>query len=188
MDSSLWQVKDKLISGRELFVCDGAMNQELILHTMQRLQQLHYTRSEASRSGTEVSGSAAEVPERMIENETLFEIIRNVKEKFFPGEPCVRQRVYVNYSVFGDMYYPHRDARPTEKNVTVLYYANPVWNKDWGGETVFFNDDEDAEIAVLPRPGRILAFRGAILHRGGVPLRICYKERLALAYKFKVST
>jgi hypothetical protein len=36
---------------------------------------------------------------------------------------------------------------------------------------------------VSPRPGRVVVARGAILHRGTVPTRACYEERLTLAYK-----
>jgi len=45
------------------------------------------------------------------------------------------------------------------------------------------NDDEDAEFAITPRPGRLVIARGALLHRGNVPVRGCYEERYTLAYK-----
>ena len=59
--------------------------------------------------------------------------------------------------------------------------------EDWGGETIYFNDEEDAELVVSPRPGRLVLARGAILHRGTVPTRICYEERYTLAYKMTVA-
>jgi SM-20-related protein len=93
------------------------------------------------------------------------------------------QRAYVNCSVYGDGYYLHRDCAAHEQHVTALYYANPEWQPDWGGETIYYNDEEDAELAITPRPGRLVIARGAVLHRGNVPARNCYEERYTLAYK-----
>jgi hypothetical protein len=81
----------------------------------------------------------------------------------------------------------HRDCEPADRHVTALYYANSQWHPDWGGETIYYNDDEDAELAVLPRLGRLVIARGAILHRGTVPTRICYEERYTLAYKLNAA-
>ena len=64
----------------------------------------------------------------------------------------------------------------------MLYYANLIWQPDWGGETLFYNDDNDAVLAVSPRPGRLVVSRAAILHRGTVPTRSCYEERFTIAY------
>ena len=61
------------------------------------------------------------------------------------------------------------------------------WQADWGGETIYYNDDEDAELAISPRPGRLVIARGALLHRGNVPTRACYEERYTLAYKLNSS-
>ena len=43
--------------------------------------------------------------------------------------------------------------------------------------------EEEPEIVVMPRPGRLVIARGAMLHRGNVPTRVCYEERYTLAYK-----
>ena len=67
------------------------------------------------------------------------------------------------------------------------YCANLIWQADWGGETIFYNDDEDAVLAVSPKPGRLVVARGAILHRANVPTRSCYEERLTMAYKLTSS-
>ena len=58
-----------------------------------------------------------------------------------------------------------------------------IWQPDWGGETIFYKDDNDAVLAVSPRPGRLVVSRGAILHRGTVPTQDCCEARLTIAYK-----
>jgi hypothetical protein len=54
----------------------------------------------------------------------------------------------------------------TEFSYTLLYYANPTWNPDWGGETVFANDDMDeVGYCSMYKPGRIVIFESSILHK-----------------------
>ena len=109
--------------------------------------------------------------------------LRQTVEMLFPNEQFTDQRAYVNCSVFGDAYHIHRDCAAHERHVTALYYANLEWKPDWGGETIYYNDEEDAEYAITPRPGRLVIARGALLHRGNVPARGRYEERYTLAYK-----
>jgi SM-20-related protein len=176
-------VRKVLISGRELFICDNFVDNETALHIGQLLKTLSFRRSEKSRPDTPVSGAAAEISDDLLANTPFFAEMRRLGEDMFPKERFKDERVYVNSSIFGDMYYIHRDCDPALNNVTVLYYGNIHWHGDWGGETIFYNDQHDAELAVTPRPGRFVVSRGAILHRGGVPARMCLEERLTVAYK-----
>jgi len=59
------------------------------------------------------------------------------------------------------------------------------WDVEWGGETLFFDSAMDAQVAVSPRPGRLVMFDGSILHVGRPPNRICYTSRFTLALKIK---
>ena len=77
----------------------------------------------------------------------------------------------------------HRDCSAHRKHVTVLSYVNLDWHTDWGGETIFFDDDYDARLVVTPRAGRVVVARGAILHRGTVPPSSCREKRYTIAYK-----
>ena len=61
---------------------------------------------------------------------------------------------------------------------------NPVWNPQWGGETIFFDDDLDCRKAVHPRAGSVLVFDGRIPHTGRTStIRFLY-NRYVLAYKY----
>ncbi|HJR13321.1 MAG TPA: 2OG-Fe(II) oxygenase [Rhodanobacteraceae bacterium] len=59
------------------------------------------------------------------------------------------------------------------------------WNAEWGGETLFYNSNMDAEAVVTPKPGRLVVFDGNITHVGRPPNRICYAPRYALAFKLE---
>lgn len=180
------QVTKRIISGREVFICDNFVSPETALRVAQLLKTLTYRRSEKSRPDLPVSGAAAEVPEEVQRQEPFFTEMQRLGEDMFPSERFKLERIYVNCAVYGDVYFPHRDCEASLGNVTVLYYGNFSWHGDWGGETLFYNDQHDAELAVTPRPGRFVVSRGAILHRGGVPSRACHEERLTIACKLTV--
>lgn len=178
-------VSKKIISGREVFICDNFVSDETASRIGKLIRTLHFQRSEKSRPDLPVSGAAAEITPEHGDHEPFFAEMRRIGEDMFPNEQFVPERTYVNSSVYGDIYFAHRDCEAGLKNVTILYYANLVWHADWGGETLFFNDQHDAELAVTPRPGRLVVSRGAILHRGGVPSRACHEERLTIACKLR---
>jgi len=66
-------------------------------------------------------------------------------------------------------YYWHVDVSdPSNKSKTLLYYVNDKWDEEWGGETMFSNDDGECEYCVPYKPGRIVIFDGSIAHKPGV--------------------
>jgi SM-20-related protein len=183
MSAPAREVTKKIVSGREIWICDNFVDQQTGTRITSLLKTLLYRRMEVSRSNTPASGASANIAPELLESDAFFRALRAFGEEMFPAEKFTVERCYVNNSVYGDMYYAHRDCQTHQNNITVLYYGNMRWEADWGGETVFYNDDMDAEFAVSPRPCRVLASRGAIIHRGGVPSRICHEERFTIAYK-----
>jgi SM-20-related protein len=172
-----------LVSGRELFVCDGFIDRTLTEKIGTIVRTLHYQRKEKSRPDVPAAAASADIADAALSVDPFFLRLRQVAEQMFPGERLRDQRAYVNSSVYGDIYYTHRDCSAHRAHVTVLYYANLDWQADWGGETIFYNDAYDAEAVISPRPGRMVVARGAILHRGTVPTRACHEERFTIAYK-----
>jgi len=172
-----------LISGRELFICDGFIDPVLVTKIGSAVQSLRYERKEKSRVDVPPSAASADIPDEVVGADPFFLRLRQVAEWMFPGEVLRDQRAYVNSSVYGDSYYTHRDCSAHRKHVTVLYYVNLDWHTDWGGETIFFDDDYDARLVVTPRAGRVVVARGAILHRGTVPTSSCREKRYTIAYK-----
>ena len=172
-----------VISGRELFICDDFIDPAMVIAIGSDLKTMHFVRKEKSRIGVPGLASSANIDTALLPKDPFFLRLRAIAEKMFPGEVLHDIRAYVNSAVYGDSYYVHRDSPEGSNDVTVLYYANLIWQPDWGGETIFYNDDNDAALAVSPRPGRLVASRAAILHRGTVPTRSCYEERFTIAYK-----
>jgi hypothetical protein len=183
MPGSEPKIRRHSISDRELFVCDNLIDEAMVKRIGALVRTLQYVRKEKSRPDVPGLVAVSDIPSERISADPFLSGLRQAVERLFPGERFSDQRAYVNCSVYGDSYYLHRDCSAQERHVTALYYANLEWQPDWGGETIYYNDDEDAELAVTPRPGRLVIARGAVLHRGNVPTRNCYEERYTLAYK-----
>lgn len=94
-------------------------------------------------------------------------------------------RSYTNYASFGDMLFTHTDCKPDEHDLTALWYLCEKWDMEWGGETVFYDANDEIACAVCPRPGRLVIFDGAIKHAGRPPHRICFAPRYTFAIKFE---
>jgi hypothetical protein len=183
MATTVTKVGRLVISGRELFICDNFVDPEMVTAIGTDLKTMPFMRKEKSRADVPGLASSANIDSALLPTDPFFLRLRAIAEKMFPGEALHDQRAYVNSAVYGDSYYIHRDCPEHSNNVTVLYYANLNWLPDWGGETVFYKDDNDAVLAVSPRPGRLVVSRGAILHRATVPTQDCYEARLTIAYK-----
>jgi hypothetical protein len=177
------RIRKSVISGREIFVCDNVFDPMMVKQVGALVRTLHYVRKEKSRPGVPGLAAVSDIPAERIAIDPFLRQLRQIVERVLPDEQFSDQRAYVNCSVYGDGYYSHRDCDTHEHHVTALYYANLDWHPDWGGETIYYNDEQDAELAVMPRPGRLVIARGALLHRGCVPARICFEERYTLAYK-----
>jgi SM-20-related protein len=102
-----------------------------------------------------------------------------------PGDRFLPYRVYTNFASFGDTLLTHVDAVQGARELTALWYLCERWDTEWGGETLFYSDDGDAEIAISPRPARLLLFDGAIRHAGKPPNRNCPIGRYTFAIKLR---
>lgn len=180
------QAYSTVIAGRPCHIVDGLADEQAIQRIEMATKTFDFKRTESDRPDTaHMRTFAAEVPEKFRKEEPMFSEFVSLVKQVFPGEKLTPYRTYINLMLYGDVAFPHRDCAPDRTDVTVLYYVNSVWKREWTGETLFFDDNHDARFAVTPRPGRTVIFRGAIEHRVGIPSRDCYAERLTLAYKFK---
>jgi SM-20-related protein len=93
-------------------------------------------------------------------------------------------RVYANAHTYGVEGSIHRDSSDRDNYYTTVYYAHPVWNSGWGGEIVFYNDDlSEIAASILPKPGRLVTFFGALPHCVRPPGRECTALRVSLVIK-----
>ena len=87
----------------------------------------------------------------------------------------------VNVDTVIDTHWAHTH---TNSNV-LLYYAGLKWEQDWGGETLFY-DQEGKEILFGSRytPNRVIAFDGEIPHTIKQQNRTAAKFRISLSLFF----
>lgn len=82
---------------------------------------------------------------------------------FEKNEKIKNKRLYVvrsNLFIPGENPYFHPDG---EDKITCLYYINPEYDLNEGGETQFLIDNEIK--GIRPKMGRLVIFDGSIIHR-----------------------
>ena len=170
------------IGNKDLFVFDGIVSQAEMEECYLALSRIEYLLNDVDSKETQYSKHwKAEFDVQEVPRILFWGRILQVALQVFPEEALVLNRVHSNLHLYGDLQFPHVDSKD---GVTLLYYANPVWNENWMGETIFYSDDREPYLVVAPRPGRVIVFRGNILHRAGVPSRECFEPRVSLAFKF----
>jgi Rps23 Pro-64 3,4-dihydroxylase Tpa1-like proline 4-hydroxylase len=91
-------------------------------------------------------------------------------------------RIYANGQTHGQPGSVHKDDE--DPNCwTFIFYANPNWNVEWGGETVFLT--ESGMMAVTPEPNAGVFFQSNIPHFGRDPSRHYDGLRVTVAFKLK---
>ena len=100
-----------------------------------------------------------------------------------PRDECYAS--YINVLKYNDSPGIHCDAPyHVDDQCTVLVYLNAEWRPDWGGETIFYDDQLEAKRIVTPKPGRIVIFDGRIPHTGRPPTPKYMFNRYILAFKY----
>lgn len=93
-------------------------------------------------------------------------------------------RQYANGHTYGQGGAVHTDDRGSG-TYTLLYYPMPAWEKIWGGETVFENQEGDVLAVVRPAPNRAVLFDARIPHVGRAPARGFAGLRVTVAFKLR---
>jgi Rps23 Pro-64 3,4-dihydroxylase Tpa1-like proline 4-hydroxylase len=117
---------------------------------------------------------------------SLSATILDLVKKYYKDLSWQFTKIHVNSLQYGDSGFVHTDGDILpEHNVTatVLVYLNAVWEPNWFGETIFYNDNNDAEAVVSPNHKRIVIFDGSIKHSARPPSRICSFRRMNLVIK-----
>ena len=86
----------------------------------------------------------------------------------------------INCSRPGETYYEHLHPGG---NKVVLYYPNFNWKREWGGETMFYdNKNQDLKFACEYRPNRLIIFDGEIPHSVRAPTYIADQYRFTMSF------
>jgi hypothetical protein len=87
-----------------------------------------------------------------------------------------------NLSTLNDSNHFHIDTGA----LTLLYYPNPEWRIEWGGYTLFANDDTtEIEHCVAYVPGRLIIFDGSIPHNISAPTNLAPTYRFSFAIQYE---
>jgi SM-20-related protein len=178
--------REQLIDGLELFIVDDLITGRQAAALSGAMATMPFRKTEIDRRGTRFRGFVTDFPVAEIGGHFLVRTITEEVARFFAGERVTLDRAYCNNNVFGDMSHPHRDspvARP--RDITALFYVNERWDKEWGGETIFYDNQGDSVVCIAPRAGRLALFRSCIEHRNGIPSRECYEPRLTFVMKYR---
>lgn len=173
------------VDGRPIRVFDDLLSN--IGEYVQGLSRAAFIRSEVARPDTaEYKHWVTEVKLDALVRQPIFEITERAVQAFVrPGFSYRPYRAYTNVASYGDMLFTHTDCLPDQHDLTALWYLCNSWDIEWGGETMFFDANDDVACAVTPKPGRLVVFDGAIKHVGRPPNRICYVPRYTFAIKFE---
>lgn len=115
-------------------------------------------------------------------NETIWGMWQWLSRSKLAGHTLLR--CYANGMTYGCDGTTHTDSTDPD-SYTVVYYANPEWDRDWGGETALFPPGAPAFWA-LPQPGRFLMFNGTIPHVARGVSRSCPVMRVTLMFKTRL--
>lgn len=176
-----------MVDGLPVIVRDGLMSEAANLRLFQWLCDSPFTRDEVARPDTQAfrHWALGVTPEECKRLPLYAPTERALQADLAQRGPQRLYRAYCNLCAYGDMLFTHTDSQPGREGLTALWYICPRWDVEWGGETLLFNADGDAEFVVSPRPGRLLLFDARIRHAGRPPNRICVLPRLTFALKFE---
>ena len=175
------------IDGKSIMIYDGLVPQAAVDKLTSALEQNAFTHNEIARPETaHCKHWAVNLTLSEAERLPIFKPTVDATVPFCSDGSKYRiYRAYCNYASFGDMLFTHTDAMPGSRELTALWFLAKEWNVEWGGETLFFNENEDAEFVASPKPGRLVLFDGSILHVGRPPNRICFAPRFTFAFKLE---
>lgn len=125
------------------------------------------------------------------ENSSLSNLItpRYLNFNEFKNKKITVFRQYVNFSTSTTVDVIHTDSPAnTPKSFTILHYANFSWDKNWHGETVFYNSTADEiEFSTMIKPGRVVVFDSNIPHSARAPSSLADYARYTIATKLIIN-
>lgn len=114
----------------------------------------------------------------------FFSVYFTSKIKQILKRDFVVESLYANGQTFGLDSEWHIDSAEENRH-TFLYYANPVWDLIWGGETLIRTDGGQIRY-IPPQPNSAIFFPSNLYHYGRGPTRDCPHLRTTVAFKLKL--
>lgn len=179
------KLRQETIEDKNVYIVDDVLTQTEVESFYKFASSLSYARTEKSNHADQFPKYVVNFDTEKFEKNTfLGKKSKELLNQFVKdSEDYKLFRAYINLSLYGDVEFPHRDCPKDRGDITILYYINEYWEKNYDGETIFYAEG-DSQFCVLPKPGRFVVFNGDIEHKGGLPSRICKTPRYTLAVKY----
>jgi SM-20-related protein len=176
------------VEGRDIAVFDDLVSVEEIARYYAAISHAAFTRTETARpEAADYRHWVCEMPLQNLPRTSLWDATQRAIAGVRPHERYAPYRCYTNFASYGDVLLTHVDSLPGARELTALWFLCDRWDTEWGGETLFFDSSGDAQIAVSPKPARLLLFDGAIRHAGRPPNRNCLVSRYTFAIKLRLA-
>jgi len=177
-------IRHARIGERDIWVFDNLLPS--VATMVNALDRAPFTRTEVATPETaQYRHWAAEMDLRILAGLPLYHATLKAMTQVMPDRHYRAYRSYTNFATHGDVLLIHTDCLPGADEYTALWYLANEWDPDWGGETLFYDDQRDARFVVTPRPGRLVIFHGSIPHAGRPPARHCSAARYSFAIKLE---
>ena len=90
------------------------------------------------------------------------------------------ERFYCNGQSFGEDGSPHSDYSE-DHMYGLLYFPMMEWKREWGGEFLIYDENEDIMFSWWPRANSAILFNSNLPHVGKAPVKSCLHIRYSLA-------
>ncbi|MRX26960.1 2OG-Fe(II) oxygenase [Kangiella sp. HZ709] len=180
-------VRTGSIQDRKIAIYDGLLKQNEVVALDRAFQNAPFTKNEVAKAETQNSPHwALNLSIEEFKSTPMYSNLLLALSDFTGDASNYHPyRHYCNYASFGDMLYSHRDSSEPGAEITALWFICTKWHHDWGGETLFYSDEGDAEFVCTPKPGRLVLFDSHLLHAGKAPNRNCLQPRFTFAVKLE---
>lgn len=137
---------------------DDFLNESEYVSVLQYCVKAPYTYGETDNADTPPTGMISPIEE----NNLIYRIFEDkIKEKISLVSDLKIYRMYINCFSPGENPYYHIDGK---NGITCLYYVNPDFDVNDGGETQFIIDKKQG-MNIFPVPNRMCFFDANITHR-----------------------
>lgn len=152
--------------GKDIHIFDNTLESAQRLHVYNFIRNSAYTLNSGPTTNIEnldEQGLSCFLNYDDVHNLQIFDFMSDELKELADPLKCSRAFILLENGKYYTRY--HTDG--LKYKWTMLYYANMEWNKDWGGETLFTNEQYDEiEYAVMYKPGRFVLFDSSIPHKG----------------------
>jgi|LWDU01.1.fsa_nt_gi hypothetical protein len=160
-------------SERAVYIIDGLFNEDEVSALFDSAMKSTYTlNAEWATNNTDKVKFISGRDNLEFQGSTTFSKFKDAALKTF-GRFNLQLKPYdvsVNCTNPGDTPYEHRDGFCKDVlDLTFILYINTTWDRNWGGETVYYTDSGEVAFSVLPKPGRLVIHECILNHASRAP-------------------